>query len=148
VASRLNKLKEILPLSRISIDLLLALRFLYDTKSDVVDLNQDILDLTVVPERLSDSYRHEWEAYVLRAIILDMKDNHGVEPTEFINSMLNRVEMVKTESDELKKLNTLVEQADAINGANNTCPFPSPWRQQLMTLLLPIAALDEPPSKI
>ena len=148
MASRLNKLKEILPLSRISIDLLLSLRFLYDTKSDVVDLKQDILDLSVVPERLSDSYRHEWEAYVLRAIILDMKDNHGVEPTEFINSMLNRVETVKTESDELKKLSTLVEQADAINNTNNTCTFPSPWRQQLMTLLLPIAALDEPPSKI
>lgn len=148
MASRLSKLKEILPLSRISIDLLLSLRFLYDTKSDVVDLKQDILDLSVVPERLSDSYRHEWEAYVLRAIMLDMKDNHGVEPTEFINSMLNRVETVKTESDELKKLSTLVEQADAINSANNTCTFPSPWRQQLMTLLLPIAALDEPPSKI
>jgi hypothetical protein len=147
VASRLNKLKEVLPLSRISIDLLLALRFLYDTKDDVVDLKQDISDLSVVPERLSDSYRQEWEAYVLRAIVLDMKDNEDIEPTLFINSILERVEKLKTESDALKTLSKQVEQADAINSANNTCTFPSPWRQQLMTLLLPIAALDEPPSK-
>jgi len=147
VASRLNQLKEVLPLSRISIDLLLALRFLYDTKNDVVDLKQDVSDLSVVPERLSDSYRQEWEAYVLRAIVLDMKDNEGIEPTVFINTMLERVDELKAESNELKSLSKQVEQADAINSANNTSTFPSPWRQQLMTLLLPIAALDEPPSK-
>lgn len=147
MASRLNQLKEVLPLSRISIDLLLALRFLYDTKNDVVDLKQDVSDLSVVPERLSDSYRQEWEAYVLRAIVLDMKDNEGIEPTVFINTMLERVDELKAESNELKSLSKQVEQADAINSANNTSTFPSPWRQQLMTLLLPIAALDEPPSK-
>jgi hypothetical protein len=65
----------------------------------------------------------------------------------FINTMLERVDELKAESNELKSLSKQVEQADAINSANNTSTFPSPWRQQLMTLLLPIAALDEPPSK-
>ena len=50
--SRYAQFKEKLPISRLSDEALLAFRVLFDDPLDIVDLAQDISDLTLYPERL------------------------------------------------------------------------------------------------
>ncbi len=68
MSSRYYQLKDKLPISRLSDEVLLAFRVLYDNPLDIVDLEQDVSELTLYPERLVESYRKEWEVYVLTAI--------------------------------------------------------------------------------
>lgn len=68
MSSRYYQLKDKLPISRLSDEVLLAFRALYDNPLDIVDLEQDVSELTLYPERLVESYRKEWEVYVLTAI--------------------------------------------------------------------------------
>ena len=68
MSSRYYQLKDKLPISRLSDEVLLAFRVLYDDPLDIVDLEQDVSELTLYPERLVESYRKEWEVYVLTAI--------------------------------------------------------------------------------
>ena len=140
--SRYKQLKEKLPISRLSDDVLLALRVLYDDPLDVVDLKQDIDDLTLYPERLQDSYRKEWETYVLKALAEDLKREEALSANEFIENIMERVEEVEKNDTAYAAYRPLIAQAKSINESGNTLIFPSPFRQQLMAFLLPVSTVE------
>ena len=141
--SRYTQLKEKLPISRLSDDVLLALRVLYDDPLDIVDLKQDIDDLTVYPERLHDSYRKEWETYVLKSLAAELKSNCDLSASEYIESVMQRVEDVEQNSASYAAFLEKVTQAKQINESGNTLVFPSTFRQQLMAFLLPVSTVDK-----
>ena len=130
--SRYAQFKEKLPISRLSDEALLAFRVLFDDPLDIVDLAQDISDLTLYPERLKDSYRKEWEAYVLKALAFEIKQHTDVSPAEFIELVMNKVEAIQQNN------------AKSILQSENTVVFPTPMRQQLTAFLLPITTISPP----
>ena len=83
---RYTQLKDQLPVSRLTLNVLLALRLMYDDVNDVVKLDSDIEELNHFPERLSDSYRAEWESYVRRALVNEFKQHGDASPATFIAS--------------------------------------------------------------
>jgi hypothetical protein len=142
VSNRYSQLKEKLPVSRLSDDVLLAFRMLYDDPLDIVDLAQDISELALYPERLEESYRKEWEAYVLKAMAEELKTRTDMGSAEFIELVMKQVEDIQTQNDTYKNLLRQVHHAKSINKSENTFVFPSPLRQQLMSFLLPITTIE------
>jgi hypothetical protein len=142
VSNRYSQLKEKLPVSRLSDDVLLAFRMLYDDPLDIVDLAQDISELALYPERLEESYRKEWEAYVLKAMAEELKTRTDMGSAEVIELAMKQVEDIQTQNDTYKNLLRQVHHAKSINKSENTFVFPSPLRQQLMSFLLPITTIE------
>ena len=147
MSSRYYQLKDKLPISRLSDEVLLAFRVLYDDPLDIVDLEQDVSELTLYPERLVESYRKEWEVYVLKAMAKALKANSHTSSAEFIASVMKQVEEIQETSDMFKKLLHHVKSAKRINQAENAIVFPSPLRQQLMAFLLPITTVETSDNK-
>lgn len=141
---RYKILKDQLPVSRLTNDVLLALRLLYDDPNDIVNIDKDIRDLVRHPERLHDSYRKEWEAYVRRSLVLAFKETTLTSSAEFVQHIMHEVDDIQNSSERYFQLKACVEQADRIAKADNTHLFPTPWRQQLMALLLPVSAVTKP----
>nr|WP_233095096.1 hypothetical protein [Alteromonas sp. IB21] len=145
VPSRYAQFKEQLPVSRLSDETLLAFRVLFDEPLDIVDLAQDIADLALYPERLHESYRKEWETYVIKALALEIKKQDNLAPGEFIELMMTKVEDIQNNNDTYSNLLRQVHHAKSILLSDNTIVFPTPLRQQLTAFLLPISAIS--PSK-
>ena len=53
-------------LSSLSIESLLLLRLAFNNEQDIVDIEQDINDLYLFPERLAFSYPDEWRSVYSR----------------------------------------------------------------------------------
>lgn len=137
---RYEELKSQLPVSRLSIDVLLALRVLYDKPENDVELHQQITELSREPSKLEREYRSEWEAYVLRELVLDLKQNTQRSPAIFIDSVLSRIESLKESCPYYKAYKQQISQATPADDST-TQLFPTPWRQQLMMLLLPVTTV-------
>lgn len=137
---RYEELKSQLPVSRLSIDVLLALRVLYDKPENDVELRQQIAELSREPSKLEREYRSEWEAYVLRELVLDLKQNTQRSPAIFIDSVLSRIESLKESCPYYKAYKQQISQATPADDST-TQLFPTPWRQQLMMLLLPVTTV-------
>lgn len=137
---RYEELKSQLPVSRLSIDVLLALRVLYDKPENDVELHQQITELSREPSKLEREYRSEWEAYVLRELVLDLKQNTQRSPAIFIDSVLSRIESLKESCPYYKAYKQQISQATSADDST-TQLFPTPWRQQLMMLLLPVTTV-------
>ena len=137
---RYEELKSQLPVSRLSIDVLLALRVLYDKPENDVELHQQITELSREPSKLEREYRCEWEAYVLRELVLDLKQNTQRSPAIFIDSVLSRIESLKESCPYYKAYKQQISQATPADDST-TQLFPTPWRQQLMMLLLPVTTV-------
>ena len=137
---RYDELKSQLPVSRLSIDVLLALRVLYDKPENDVELRQQIAELSREPSKLEREYRSEWEAYVLRELVLDLKQNTQRSPAIFIDSVLSRIESLKESCPYYKAYKQQISQATPADDST-TQLFPTPWRQQLMMLLLPVTTV-------
>lgn len=144
VSSRYAQFKEQLPISRLSDETLLAFRVLFDDPLDIVDLAQDIADLALYPERLNESYRKEWETYVIKALALEIKKQDNLKPGEFIELMMTKVEDIQNNNDTYSNLLRQVHHAKSILLSDNTIVFPTPLRQQLTAFLLPITAISPP----
>jgi len=144
VPQRYKILKDQLPVSRLTNDVLLALRLLYDDPNDIANIDKDVHDLVRHPERLQDSYRKEWEAYVRRSLVLALKETTLTSSAEFVQCIMREVENIQNNSERYFQLKACVEQAERIATAENTHLFPTPWRQQLMALLLPVSAVTKP----
>lgn len=137
---RYEELKSQLPVSRLSIDVLLALRVLYDKPENDVELRQQIAELSREPSKLEREYRSEWEAYVLRELVLDLKQNTQRSPAIFIDSVLSRIESLKESCPYYKAYKYQISQATPADDST-TQLFLTPWRQQLMMLLLPVTTV-------
>ena len=132
-----RQLKQKLPIERLSLDVLFALRLLFDKKKDITDLEQDIADLQHFPERISDSYRAEWEAYVRREIIAYLRQNKHTAPSDLIDKILSDVDYIKLHDSRYQDMLLVIEQTQQIMASQNTRVFPTPWRQQITSLMLP-----------
>ncbi|WP_394222296.1 hypothetical protein [Alteromonas gracilis] len=141
MTSRYSQFKEQLPVSQLSDETLLAFRVLFDNPLDIVDLAQDIADLALFPERLKDSYREEWEAYVLKSLAMEIKKQENLSPAEFIEQMMAKVEEVQQQNDTYNNLLRQVHLAKSVTQSENTFVFPTPLRQQLTAFLLPITTI-------
>ena len=117
---------------------------LFDDPLDIVDLAQDIADLALYPERLNESYRKEWETYVIKALALEIKKQDNLTPGEFIELMMIKVEDIQNNNDTYSNLLRQVHHAKSILLSDNTIVFPTPLRQQLTAFLLPISAISPP----
>lgn len=142
--SRYAQFKEKLPISRLSDEVLLAFRVLFDAPLDIVDLAQDIADLAIYPERLKESYRKEWEAYVLKALAFEIRKHDGLSPAEFIELMMSKVEVLQQKDETYQNFLRQVHHAKSILQSENTVVFPTPLRQQLTAFLLPITTITPP----
>ena len=120
---RYTQLKDQLPVSRLTLNVLLALRLMYDDVNDVVKLDSDIEELKHFPERLSDSYRAEWESYVRRALVNEFKQHGDASPATFIASIMERVEAVQASNPRYAALMPIIERAQQVNHAENTHLF-------------------------
>ncbi|MHC6647068.1 hypothetical protein ACYTPF_10915 [Alteromonas sp. HB246098] len=142
--SRYAQFKEKLPISRLSDEVLLAFRVLFDAPLDIVDLAQDIADLAIYPERLKESYRKEWEAYVLKALAFEIRQHDGLSTAEFIELMMSKVEALQQNDETYQNLLRQVHHAKSILQSENTVVFPTPLRQELTAFLLPITTISAP----
>jgi len=140
VPKRYEELKSQLPVSRLSIDVLLALRVLYDKPENEVKLQHEMAKLSHEPSKLEREYRSEWEAYVLRELVLDLKQNTQRSPAIFIDSVLSRIESLKESCPYYKAYKQQILEATPADDST-TALFPIPWRQQLMMLLLPVTTV-------
>jgi len=107
-------------------------------------LAQDIADLALYPERLQESYRKEWEAYVLKALAFEIRQHDNLSPAEFIELMMSKVEAIQQNNDTYHNLLRQVHHAKSILQSENTVIFPTPLRQQLTAFLLPITTITPP----
>lgn len=142
--SRYAQFKEKLPISRLSDGVLLAFRVLFDDPLDIVDLAQDIADLAIYPERLKESYRKEWEAYVIKALAFEIRQHDDLSTAEFIELMMSKVEALQQNDETYQNLLRQVHHAKSILQSENTVVFPTPLRQQLTAFLLPITTITPP----
>lgn len=111
---------------------LLWYRMILDQQNDIVNLRQDVLDLYLFPERLHESYRHEWQVYIRKALMQRCK-----EPILTGSAILDCIAKAEQEihfSEEAQKeMITVVEQI--INTADKLLPFPSKLRINIENLL-------------
>ncbi len=141
MTSRVHLLTQHLPVSRLSIDVLFALRLLYDDADPTQNIDQDIADLATFPERLHGSYRDEWEAVVKRGLAHQLLHDQHRPAMEVIDDIMTQVHLIHSNDRRFQTLMPLITQAQTIVAADNTAVFPSPLRQQLTALLLPAITL-------
>ncbi len=139
-----RQLKQQLPIFLLSIDVLFALRLLFDDTKGVVNLASDVKELRHFPERLFGSYRPEWEAYVTRAIALRLQRANEPTVTAFVDTLLAEITDLRETSVHYQQLLPEIQRARSIVDSDATKVFPSPWRQQIMALLLPVTTLYKP----
>lgn len=147
MTNSVRQLKQQLPIERLSLDVLFALRLLFDKQKDISDLEQDIADLHHFPERISDSYRAEWEAYVRQEIISYLRQNSHTSPSDLIDKILSDVDYIKQNDSRYQAMLTVIEDTQRIMASQNTRVFPTPWRQQITSLMLPVIVHDSNRSK-
>ena len=124
MTSRYSQFKEQLPVSQLSEETLLAFRVLFDDPLDIVDLAQDIADLALFPERLKDSYRKEWEAYVLKSLAMEIKKQDNVSPAEFIEQMMSKVEEIQQNNAQWAPLHDAICAAESLSDPWSTPEAP------------------------
>ncbi|WP_414828989.1 hypothetical protein [Alteromonas sp. H39] len=145
--SREQLLSRHLPISRLSIDVLLALRLYYDSAEEGVSLDKDIAELSEFPERLSGSYRAEWESVVKREVARQLLHEDTRPVSDLIEIIMAELESLYHHDRRFLHLLGIVKQAEAIEKTDNARVFPTPLRRQLMALLLPAITLPPKPVK-
>ena len=144
-ASQIEQLKHLLPIEQLSLPVLFALRLLFDKRDDVSDLDRDIAELAHFPERITASYRQEWEFYVRRALIRYLREHSHTRASILIDKILADVQYIQEQDSRYKAMLRVIEETQTVMTTDNTRVFPSPWRQQIMALMLPVTSvLAEP----
>ena len=115
--------------TELSVDVLFLYRYVYDDENDIVNLQQDVLDLEVFPERLEGSYIFEWQKYVRREA---HKQNFKTSE-ESAKNLLSKLE--KTRLTEYLELQKIIEKAQQINQSKNVKVIKTPFRTYIESLL-------------
>lgn len=145
--SRVQLMSRHLPISRLSIDVLLALRLYYDNAAKGASLDKDIEELSTFPERLSGSYRAEWESLVKREVARQIIQQDTRPVSEVIEVIMAELESLYESDSRFLRLLSIVKQAEAFEKTDNARVLPTPLRRQLMALLLPAVTLPPKPPK-
>ncbi|WP_218310452.1 hypothetical protein [Alteromonas antoniana] len=147
MSSRVQLMSRHLPISRLSIDVLLALRLYYDSAAQGVSIDKDIAELREFPERLSGSYRAEWESLVKREVARQIIQQDARPVSEMIEIIMADLETFYARDERFLRLLELVRHAEAIEKTDNARVFPTPLKRQLMALLLPAVTLPPKPPR-
>lgn len=125
------------PLSSLSLESLLLLRVAFNNEQDIVDIEQDINDLYLFPERLTLSYPDEWRSYILRhlgkhnlnrailADILSDKEQYNSPQIEHLHQQIKRA------MPQFKRLMQIVDNVRASQQSGNVVPFKTPLHHWL-----------------
>lgn len=123
-ALQLNPLNP-LNITSLSLTSLLLLRVALDDETDNTDLEQDIQDLFLFPERLLDSYPDEWRSYIKRrAVKLNINLNNMDE-----DSKLAR--LIRAHKSKYENLLTVLQDIEALLDAGNVSSFKTPLHKWL-----------------
>lgn len=108
---------------------LFILRFVLDDPTDMVDLNQDITDLSSFPERLYGSYLSEWKSYVQKKI---REKGQQIDDLDFVNII---DEMNEDESLNYQRLIKIIHRAQVIVQSDKVKVIKSPLKTYIESLL-------------
>lgn len=130
-----KSVQRAIPLARVNLDVLFALRLLFDEPNDIVNIEQDINDLAHFPERLAGSYRAEWETYITRAIVKRFRGDNAPNVNDFITQTFNSVKHMMASDTRYHTLYSAIQTAQSVLSTSNTEVFNSPVRKQVFALL-------------
>ncbi|QJR80778.1 hypothetical protein CA267_008305 [Alteromonas pelagimontana] len=133
-----------LPASRLSVDVLLALRLILDPGEEV-KLQKEIQALATSPELLKQRLRPEWEAFVSKALVQYARSHSGVSSDVLFDDLLNKIEQIQNNDLEYQAMLEQVNNVKLLQANEIVQPdtVEAPWRQQVMALLLPVTTLDK-----
>ncbi|AKO51013.1 hypothetical protein ABA45_00080 [Marinobacter psychrophilus] len=118
---------------------LLAMRLLFAPEYVVVNIQKEIKDLYVYPERLESSYCDEWRAIATRALFRNAFGEHWRSDEENLQRYLNylRRQAIPKCVHQNVKLFRMLGEALAIACSDNTIAFPDRQRQALINIIWP-----------
>lgn len=118
---------------------LLALRLMFSPNEWTMDIEQDIRDLYIYPERLDGSYRDEWHRIAKRALFREGFPDHWLDDranlTQYVLSLKKETipRCIHNHIDLFRMLGEVLE----IQRSNRTVLLPNPRRRALDALIWP-----------
>lgn len=104
-------------------------RYVFDRKNDIVDLRQDVIDLAQFPERLSGSYRSEWEKFNKKAMYEQKVDASEDKLKELLSRLSGE------EQKELEYLLRIIEKTMLVLASSNIIVIKSELKSYIENLL-------------
>jgi hypothetical protein len=124
-------------LNTLSYRSLLLLRVALESPDDVTNIEQDITDLYLFPERLELSYKDEWLAYIKRALahinisqdelqaIMNNDSSQNIDAAKHFNQLI-------TEADpKYQRLVYVLIEVEQLNSSSNISPLKTPLHRWL-----------------
>ena len=118
---------------------LLALRLLFAPQEWTMDIEQDIRDLYVYPERLDSSYRDEWRRIAKRALFREGFPDHWLDDRENLSRyvrFLQKEAIPRCIHNHIELFRMLGEVLN-IQRCSRTVVLPNPRRRALDALIWP-----------
>jgi hypothetical protein len=118
---------------------LLAMRLLFPPDHVVVNIQKEIKDLYVYPERLESGYCDEWRAITTRALFRNAFGEHWRSDEENLQRYLKylRSRAIPQCVHQNVDLFRMLGEALAIARSDNTIAFPNRQRQALINIIWP-----------
>lgn len=118
---------------------LLAMRLLFPPEHVVVNIQKEIKDLYVYPERLASGYCDEWRAIATRSLFRNAFGEHWRSDEENLQLYLKylRSQAIPHCVHQNVELFRILGEALAIARADNTIAFPDRQRQALINIIWP-----------
>ena len=117
---------------------LLMARIALDKPRATENLEQDILDLYLFPERLTDSYPDEWRSFIKRHVKQYASEEHKLNS---IMSLLhhpeieNKIESIRMRFERYRKI---ISEAQAIVNSDAVATIETPLHRWLSKLVDPL----------
>lgn len=128
--------ERLMHLNQLSVKELMTFRLLFDQIDPPQDIEQDLRDLYVYPERLHDSYIDEWRAFIKRALKAQCESVEGLD-IEVLQRVVDRNISEKGEwlSSALALGLETIEHVRAIQEIPNVSAFKHPNSAALHRLI-------------
>ena len=124
-------------LSSLSLESLLLLRLAFNNEQDIIDIEQDINDLYLFPERLTSSYPDEWRSYILShlgklglnsTILADILSDSQPPSTSQLEILQQQI---KQAEPKFRLLIKIIDDVRASEQSNNVVPLKTPLHRWL-----------------
>ena len=115
---------------------LLTLRLIFDEPDPAASIEQDLRDLYVYPERLTDSYRPEWRAFIKQAISRELSHEQRADEHVLSAYLQTRLHERQLWAERTYKLGVeAIEQTQKVSQAGNVSPLPNAHKQMLEKMI-------------
>lgn len=134
----MKNLNDILELDKLDIQDLFTYRFIFDDPKDLVDLEMDINDLSLYPDRINGSYKDEWCHYI-KGSINRILAQQSLEKTEsnIIALIEQRRSRLKDKADLYEALHDKIVRAQAIKNEPKVTVLKTAVHQYLDRIINP-----------